>query len=155
MYYIVVVLVKSMLKGNCLVERALKFLSLVLVLTVLSVQSSFGQHPLSGSWGAHCVIEQTDRASITFCGLCPHTISEDRGRLSFENFKMVFEDDYLNLVFDDTSATVDCNYDEDLNINSFTYNEEDFALKVLTVIGTDHQILKTDGGLLILLEKEE
>lgn len=75
--------------------------------------------------------------------------------MSIENFNLVFEKDYLTVIVDDVSTTIDCKYDEDLELFSFTYNEEDYEFKMLKVVGESLYIIKDDDGMLILLKRKK
>jgi hypothetical protein len=136
-------------------RNLLKVLGLFLMLATFSSQKSVAQIELSGEWTATCVIEKTTESSISFCDFCPVSAENNNTELYFEPFKMVFENDYFELIIKDKSTMVDYKIEENLDNLLFTYNEKDYIFKVLHVFrNNEHSyILKGIDGMLIILDK--
>jgi hypothetical protein len=146
------------IKTNVTMRNILfKILGVFLILMLSQTQKSFGQIDLLGHWTAHCIIERLDKSSIVFCDFCPYGISEDKANINFEVFEMDFENDYFNLIIDSISTKVDYKMEKEFDTIEFTYKEETYRFKVLSIFNntTTNLLLKDSEGMLILLEKNE
>ena len=136
-------------------KKLLSIFSIVFILTLITIQKSVGQIDLSGNWDANCVFEKTDKASISFCELCPYKMSEDKHVLSFEKFAMVFEKDTICLIINSVPTKVTYKIDNDIDIIEFTFNKKNYKFKILKIESKDIKyIMKDNDGSLILLEKK-
>ncbi len=127
-----------------------------LLLTILLLpQYSIGQENLNGKWHAYCVVEKTDRATLSFSGLCQIDISEDATELHFPVFEMLFDDESISIIQDDAIMKTNYKFDNEHNTLMFTLQEKEYSLKILSVMGKPHKsIILRDGDTIIILEEQ-
>ena len=119
---------------------------------------NFGQNNIIGNWTGYCVIESTDTASIAFCDFCPIDLSEDKTRITFNKFDIVFDDKIVNFITDNDTTKTNYHFNENIETIEFKLNEKDYTFKILTVMGATSGkklIMKDSDDMLILLEKKE
>lgn len=122
-----------------------------------SAQNVTSQNAFLGTWRVYCVTETTTSNSLVYCDLCPYSMNEDKTIVSFEDFEMVFEEDFLDLIIDESPLRVDYKYDNDSERLYFTFKENKFKFKILHIMDgkTSRLIFRDDTGMLLLLEKEK
>jgi len=129
----------------------------IILSSFLFPQSIFGQIELSGKWTGKCIIENIDETSISFCDFCPREMNKESSTITFNQFEIEFKNDYFLLYVDEIlKGKSKYLLDESLKTLDFTFNDENYKFKVLTVMSADQNkyILKSEEGGLILLEKE-
>ena len=132
-------------------------LTVLLFVSLLSTQKSFGQLNLIGKWSASCAIETISKATIVFCPLCPSEFSEDKKNLSYKGFEMDISKASLKLLIGNDTTQVNYKFDEVLQTMAFTYKKKDYKFKLLLVMGgsISKYIMKDNDGMLILIEKKQ
>ena len=132
-------------------------ISCILLLTLLMPPKSIGQNIINGNWTVYCIMEQTDKVTITFCDFCPMNMSEDKTKISIEKFDMIFNQSTLDIIIEGVSTNTPYIYDNDTKTIEFTFKEKKHKFKLLMVMGNSIEtiVLRDNDGSLILLEKKE
>jgi hypothetical protein len=123
--------------------------SLLLLTLSLAFNYCIGQTAIYGSWTAHCALEQTSSASVRFCGLCPMETSDSAVEISEFNISI----DSAHITFESTKERIRYIRRPSGNAITFVKGKEAFYFEILVTTSTNHVILKSKDGLMLLLEK--
>jgi hypothetical protein len=127
------------------------------LITIFSIVNANAQTSLNGSWEVSCVIEKTDKASISFCDLCSYSMNDKKTELNFELINMNFSKDSLEITIDKVSTKVYCKTNENAQLIEFTFKGKEYKFRILTISefrpGLMY-IIKDEKGALLFLGKK-
>ena len=126
----------------------IKKIGLAFVLT-LFCQYSFGQTAIIGKWNVHCSMEQTNNKTITFCGLCFVNASDTV--LNLDGFTMTIDTTHVQI----GESKDRIPYIKRRNGKGITFvkDKRPYGFAVITTTSSDHVILRSSDGTMLLLQK--
>jgi hypothetical protein len=113
-----------------------------------------GKQRLAGKWTASCPIEFMNKASMTYCELCPFVIdSLNKSKAELKDIEMTFLNDSIKFNRDGKQQTVVYAMNKDTHSFQFNLNKRKYKFRVFYI--EKKVILENSDGLTMLLERTQ
>jgi hypothetical protein len=127
-----------------------KKLSLIITLTLLC-QFAFGQTEIYGTWDVHCGMEQSNKKSLLFCGLCKAAVSDTM--VGVKGFTMTV--DTTHIQFGESKDRVSYIKRPSGKAITFVKDKTPYNFTIVATTSTDHVILRSSDGTMLLLQRQK
>lgn len=151
----------------------ISILAVLLFVSLLSTQKSFGQIDLNGKWSAKCVIKPLNilgifpTTAVNFCRICNEMIKP--GVINLFSFEMDINKDTIKLIADSVTTQViyklsykGITYKRLENgltpfdvVLKFPFQGKHYKFKIFYVFNDDNIIILKHNNRLIILEKKK
>ena len=127
---------------------------LILIAFILNSICSYAQKELYGTWIVSCPLEYIDKATSTYCGICPSE-KKSESSIVIKNFELLVDENEMTFNINDIVYKVKYIWISETHSIEFTFKEHKYKFKTLYNCGKNNYILKDEDGQLLTLESKK